>query len=195
MDGIKRLRTNGALTYDGFTTVVMHLLESAWGQGWGIFTEEAPQLSDGKDVDMPRIVYGIKEVRPGVVGKNGTQELRPRLREVQELETNGHSPKLMHMHGQAMDYYISFTVYAENNRQLDIMTEAFLELMMTYGGFITQQGLRHIFFEKMVRESSDQKDKVVARTLYYRVGFERIVLNPTDKILSIQNKVLEKLGD
>lgn len=195
MDGIKRLRTKGMLTYDGFTTVLLHLLESAWGPEWGTFTEADPQLSDGKDVSFPRIIYSVKEARPGIVGNGNTREIRPRVRQVEEVEVNGQNPKLMMIYGQRFDYVIEFTVWAENNRQLDIVTEQFKELMMTYGGFITKQGLTHLVFDKMEGSSETLKDKAVSRSLFYRVGFEHISLRPTDAIERIEDEVLGKLGE
>lgn len=183
------------LTYDGFTTIVLYLLESAWGQNWGTFTEESPQLSDSNNITFPRVVYSIEEASPAVVGKDGTREIRPRIREIQEVELNGQGPSSVYVYGQRMDYYVSFTVYAENNRQLDIMTERFMELMMTYSGFICKQGLHHFFFDRMKRKTEGEKDHVVSRTLYYRVGFERITVNPTEQIRRIETQVLENLGE
>jgi len=183
----KRLQSERAIDYDGFTTLMQHLLDAAWGKGWGTFTSDAPSGTDPKNVTFPIITYSLKGLRPGLVGKD-TREIRARHRYSEKRETNGNEPAIIKVLGQVLDAEIVFELWEESNAKVEKLAKRFREFMNIYTGYFISQGLRGIVFVVMndIPENGKFRDNVQCRKFLYHVQFEEFTEVPVDAMNVIE---------
>lgn len=185
-----------AMDYDDLTRTIKYLLDAAWGEGWGNFTPDGPNLTDPHNVDYPFIVHYIENLQPGIVGKD-TREIRPRLRHfVQNDDVNGTGPPGTKIYGQVFDANVVFEVWEETNAQVSKLAKEFRNTLNMYTGFLKSKGLREIQFVAMETDMSTNKirDSYKVRKLTYFVKFEEVTEVPTDifRVMEVVDAKLEK---
>ena len=172
----ERQRYEEVMDYRKFIDTLYILLKLAWGDDWGTLVIKRPTTSDSKDVDMPKIVYSLKEKSPGQIGKN-TQELVPRQRQTVTVTNEETGEKhTLQVYGQIMDCYIEFIVYEENNQKAMVLSQKFIETMNKYKGLFQKKGMQDMYFEKEYERSANEvsKDSVASRGILYRVRLEEL---------------------
>lgn len=182
---MNRLTAKQSCDFNQFTDMVHSLLNAAWDADWGTFTQAFPNGRDPQNVKLPVITYLMKEKRPGVVGNNRTQEIKPRFR--QEVANEGSfegSPRVMNIYSQIFDHDVVFEVWEENNAKADELAQRFEDFMMIYKGYFKQHGVGEIIFDHMNNEleSPEWKDNVVVRKFRYLVRLEKHTVVPSDVI-------------
>lgn len=180
-----RQQSEASLDYDGFTTLVKFLLDSAWGSDWGIFTADMPSGNDPTDMKLPVITYSLQGLHPGLVGKTA-REIRPRHRFTEKRSTNGNEPSHIKILGQVMDATVKFEVWEESNAKVEKLSKKFRDLMNIYSGFLIGKGLRGIVFEEMTDEVERFRDSIQGRKLTYKLQFEEFTEVPSDHIRVIE---------
>lgn len=192
MDG--RLTSEGALDFDGYTTMMHKLLSLAWGSEWGTFTEESPTTTDAQHVKYPIITYGIEEMRPGAIGKN-TREIKPRQRQSILRDVDGVTQERMAILGQRLDYVVEFQLWEENKKKLTEMHKRFRDFMKTYTGYMMQQGVVQMTFVDMKRESTSLRDAGVSYRYRYLVTLEEVTVIPQDQVQRVIMDYESGLGE
>jgi hypothetical protein len=171
--------------FEEFTDMVHSLLNAAWESEWGTFTEAFPNGRDPKKVSLPIITYLIKEKRPGIVGNNRSQEIKPRFRQesVNEESLEG-GPKILNIYSQIFDHDIVFEIWEENNAKANKLAERFEDFMMVYKGYFMKNGVSQIIFDHMngSPESSSFREDIVVRKFVYLVRLEKHTIVPSDVI-------------
>lgn len=148
-----------------FTDMMHRLLKAAWGD-WGTFCEAFPNGRDPENVKLPIITYRILSKVPGIVGKNGTREVKPRFRETfQVLNVVDGNPEVVNVYSQVFDYQILFEIWEVSNTRADELSERFEDFMMTYAGYMMSQGVGQIQFEEMTGDDGrfQLRDQTVCR--------------------------------
>lgn len=187
-----RLKSSQACDLNQFTSLIHRMLRAAWGKDWGTFCEAFPNGRDPQDITLPAITYLVKTKRPGIVGKDGTREIKPRFREHFILpEGTNSSAQAVNVYAQWLDHEIAFEVWEETNTALVELAERFEDFMMTYAGYFKSQGVGEIIFDRMVTgyESKKWRDNLVCRHYTYYVRLEKHVVVPVDVIKEIIGKV------
>lgn len=192
MDG--RLTSEGALDFDGYTSMMHKLLSLAWGSEWGTFTEESPTTTDATNVKYPIITYGIEEMRPGLIGKS-TREIKPRQRHSVVKDIDGVSEERVAILGQRLDYVVEFQVWEENKKKLMDVHKRFRDFMKTYTGYMMQQGVVQITFVDMKREPSSLRDAGVSYRYRYLVTLEEVTVIPQDQVQRVIMDYESGLGE
>lgn len=184
-------QAHGSSNFDEFTDVIKRLLDAAWGEGWGTFCEAFPNGTDPNNVDLPVITYLLKEMKPGVISKDGRRELKARHRGTFRQEVNGTGPRIVEVYGRVFDCQVVFEVWAENNTKATELASRFMDFMDMYVGFIKSQGVKEVFFETYTNEteSGEWRDSIVCRSLYYHVRLERLYEVPSDVIEKVTGSV------
>lgn len=182
MDG--RLRSNGALDFDGFTTMMHRLLSLSWGDDWGYFTEEFPTTTDSENIQYPAITYTIESMQPGLIGKN-VREIKPRHRSYVKEDVNGNSDEFIEIFGQTLDYVIEFQLFEENNKKLMELHKRFRDFMKTYTGYFMKNGVKTVLFMNMKKKEQNLKDASVSRSHFYLVQLEEITEVPRAELKTI----------
>lgn len=184
---VKRLKADGNLDYDAFTTLVGQLLRAAWGDKWGTYSSESPVGGDPNNVSTPVITYSLREMVIGKVGKN-TMEMRARVREQIRQEVNGNAPAIIEVRGQLYDAQVVFECWEESNSKVEKLAKRFRDFMNIYSPYFMQQGLGHINFVLMNDKPEDTKmqDNLRCRKFVYFVKFEELTEIPTDILKTIE---------
>lgn len=164
----QRLTAKKAMTFDAFTTHLFFLTKNAWGEDWGVFTELAPTSTDAKEAKFPQIVYHLKEMRPGLVGKE-TREIKPRFRETKQVDG-----QQVIVRSQIMDCVVGFYIYGTSNADTEKIAMNFMDLLATFKPYLMENGLKEMFFQTLsvVPESSLTKERTSTRYLEYLVRLE-----------------------
>lgn len=189
------LHSSGSMDYEEMMKTIKYLLDAAWGKNWGTFTANGPNTTDPKNVDYPVIVYGLKQLRPGVIGKTA-REIKPRYRYFGINEdTNGSLPPATSVYGQVFDAEVEFEIWEETNERAEKLAKNFRQTMATYSGYLKEKGLKAIYFEQMDTETKySVPDIHKVRKLTYSVKFEEITEVPTDifKIIEVVEQRLQE---
>ena len=170
-----RLKSEGSLDLDGFMDVLYVLMKAAWGPEWGVFSMNKPQLTDGRNVVMPQIVYTIPSIKPGMQGSH--QELKPRLRERKmEVSPLTGESGWVEIYGRTLDCRINFIVYGQNNREANLFSKRFRQLIDAFKGYLLEKGVQNIWFieedDRNLEENSDEQ--VSSRMVAYLVRIEEL---------------------
>ena len=181
-----RLKSEGSLDLDGFMDVLYVLMKAAWGPEWGVFSMNKPQLTDGRNVVMPQIVYTIPSIKPGMQGSH--QELKPRLRERKmEVSPLTGESGWVEIYGRTLDCRINFIVYGQNNREANLFSKRFRQLIDTFKGYLLEKGVQNIWFieedDRNLEENSDEQ--VSSRMVAYLVRIEELTRKELSFIKSI----------
>lgn len=188
------LRAERSCDFDGFTDVIMHLLNAAWGEDWGTFCEAFPNGSDPSNVQLPVITYMLKEMSPGVINKDGVREIKPRLRGTFKQEENDDSPRVIDVYGRMLDCDVVFEIWEENNSKATKLANQFMDFLDMYTGYIKSQGVKEVIFQKYTNEmeSGEWRDNIACRSLYYYVRLEHLNEVPTDVLEKVTGLVSAK---
>lgn len=175
------LKSEKKMSFDDFTDHIYVLLNSAWGDEWGVFTETSPTSTDSKNSVFPQIVYELKSMVPGRIGKN-TREIKPRFRE--EITIDGQKTRFL---GQIMDCKVGFYIYGTSNEETELLTNRFMELLDTFKGYLGEQGLKELIFENRTKllDTSNTKETTSTRYLEYFLRLENITQQNVDSIKTI----------
>ena len=181
-----RLKSEGSLDLDGFMDVLYALMKAAWGPEWGVFSMNKPQLTDGRNVVMPQIVYTIPSIKPGMQGSH--QELKPRLRERKmEVSPLTGESGWVEIYGRTLDCRINFIVYGQNNREANLFSKRFRQLIDAFKGYLLEKGVQNIWFieedDRNLEENSDEQ--VSSRMVAYLVRIEELTRKELSFIKSI----------
>ena len=181
-----RLKSEGSLDLDGFMDVLYVLMKAAWGPDWGVFSMNKPQLTDGRNVVMPQIVYTIPSIKPGIQGSH--QELKPRLRERKmEVSPLTGESGWVEIYGRTLDCRINFIVYGQNNREANLFSKRFRQLIDAFKGYLLEKGVQNIWFieedDRNLEENSDEQ--VSSRMVAYLVRIEELTRKELSFIKSI----------
>ncbi len=181
-----RLKSEGSLDLDGFMDVLYVLMKAAWGPDWGVFSMNKPQLTDGRNVVMPQIVYTIPSIKPGMQGSH--QELKPRLRERKmEVSPLTGESGWVEIYGRTLDCRINFIVYGQNNREANLFSKRFRQLIDAFKGYLLEKGVQNIWFieedDRNLEENSDEQ--VSSRMVAYLVRIEELTRKELSFIKSI----------
>ena len=181
-----RLKSEGSLDLDGFMDVLYVLMKAAWGPDWGVFSMNKPQLTDGRNVVMPQIVYTIPSIKPGMQGSH--QELKPRLRERKmEVSPLTGESGWVEIYGRTLDCRINFIVYGQNNREANLFSKRFRQLIDAFKGYLLEKGVQNIWFieedDRNLEENSDEQ--VSSRMVAYLVRIEELTRKELGSIKSI----------
>jgi hypothetical protein len=184
-------QAHGSCNFDEFTDIVKRLLDAAWGEGWGTFCEAFPNGRDPNNVDLPTITYLMKEMKPGVISKSGTREIKPRHRGTFRKEADEVGPRLVEVFGRVFDCDVVFEIWAENNTKATELATKFMDFMDMYTGYVKSQGVKEVIFEKLTNEteSGEWRDSLVCRSLYYFVRLEHLNEVPSDVIEKVTGSV------
>lgn len=176
------LQAEKPCNFEEFTDIIARLLNAAWGEGWGIFTEVFPNGTDSTNIDVPVITYTLKEMQPGIISKNETREIKPRHRHTFYPEVPGEP--VTEVYGQVLDYEVLFEVWEENNTKASKLAERFRELLFMYTGFMKSQGVKELFFRRYSNETEggEHRDNIVGRCLYYDLRLEHLISVDTEVI-------------
>jgi hypothetical protein len=179
-----RLQAQNSANFDQFTDIVMRLLNAAWGEGWGTFCEAFPNGTEPNSVKLPVITYMLKEMVPGVIGNQGTREIKPRHRGSFKQEADGIGPQHIDVYGRVFDCEVVFEIWEENNTKATELATRFMDFMDMYTGYIKSQGVKEVIFRRYSNEmeSGEWKDSISCRSLYYYVRLEHLNEVPSDVI-------------
>lgn len=184
-----RLMSEGeALDYEGFTDLLFHLFSNAWGDEWGEFTEEYPTTTNSTDIRYPIITYAIEEMQPAMIGKN-VREIKPRIRNYENVIVNGKSEDVIKVLAQRFDYIIEFRIWEENNKKLNELSRRFQDFMTTYTGYIMKKGTPVLLFKNMERKDTASGDVAVSQSHYYLVRLERVTRVPESTLKRLTQEV------
>lgn len=183
------LQAQQSMDYEEFAKTLKYLLDAAWGDKWGSFSEEGPNQTDPKNVSYPIIVHSLEEFGPGLVGKN-TREIKPRIRFIDAHGTNGNNPPSTAIYGQVMQGVLVFEVFEETNAKANALAKRLRSTIAVYTGYLKELGLKDLIFQSQKVGPSVIRDNCVSRELRYLISFEELSEVPFDIFRVIE--VIEK---
>ena len=190
-----RLTSDESMDTVKFTDLIYVLLKNAWGEDWGVFTDSKPTTTDTKDIKFPQIVYEMKLMTPGLVGKS-TREIKPRYRSTLLLEDEGNNEESIQVKGQVVDCLYAFYVYGTTNKEAESIAIEFANLMSTYTGFLKRKGLRQIILSgiEKLQDTSNSKETYSTYLIQYKIQLEILTEErlPLLKAVSLDTEVMYK---
>lgn len=185
------MQADNSCNFDQFTDIVLRLLNAAWGEKWGTFCEAFPNGREPNNVKLPAITYTLKQMQPGIIGKQGTREIKPRHRGTFRQDVNGVGPRVVEVFGRVFDCEVIFEVWEENNTKATNLATKFMDFMDMYTGYIKSQGVKEIIFQNYSNdmESGQWRDNIVCRSLKYYVRLEHLSEMPSDVIEKVTGSV------
>ena len=166
------------------------LLDAAWGEGWGVFSDDEPLGADPNDIKLPTIVYDTPEYKPN-------EQLSPLgARRFMYRKQDASDPKeIIEFHKQWFDYTVRFEIYAATNRECRLWANKLEDLIFTYTPFFNEMGVKSIQFKKggidIVSPKTGQD--TVHRSLRYFIQIERTYIVRTKKIEEVKQDVKLRL--
>ncbi len=182
------LQAKESCNFIEFTDMIHRLLKAAWGNDWGTFCEAFPNGKDPENVEMPIITYRIISKVPGLIGKDGAREIKPRHRQDFDLtDVVDGGPEKISIYSQVFDYRVMFDIWHENNTKADLLAERFEDFMTIYTGYMMSQGVGQIFFIQMTGDDGRIMlgDQSTSRHYTYQVRLEKHIAVPTAVIKAV----------
>ena len=183
------LQAKQTMDYEEFSKTLKYLLDAAWGDKWGFFSEEGPNQTDPKIITYPFITHSLEEFEPGYVGKS-TKEIKPRIRFLDNHGTNGNNPPITAIYGQVMQGVLVFRVFEENNAKVNALAKRLRSTLAIYTGYLKELGLKELIFQSQKVGPSVIRDNCESRELRYLISFEELNEVPFDILRVIE--VVEK---
>lgn len=187
------LQATQTMDYEGFAKTLKYLLDAAWGDKWGSFSEEGPSQTDPKNVEYPIITHSLESFEPGYVGKS-TREIKPRIRYVDSHGTNGNNPPATAIYGQVMQGILVFEVFEETNAKANALAKRLRSTIAIYTGYLKELGLKELIFQSQRMGPSVIRDNCVSRELRYLISFEELSEVPFDifRVIEVVEKNLHR---
>lgn len=187
------LQAKQSMDYEEFAKTLKYLLDAAWGEEWGSFSEEGPSLTDPKNVSYPIITHTLEGFEPGYIGKS-TKEIKPRVRFIDTHGTNGNSPPATAIYGQVMQGVLVFEVFEETNAKANALAKRLRSTIAIYTGYLKELGLKELIFQSQKAGPSVIRDNCVSRELRYFISFEELSEVPFDifRVIEVVEKNLHR---
>lgn len=193
-------RAEGSMGYDEAMEHIKYLLDASWGDGWGSFSPDTPNVTDPKNIDYPIIVHYLEIMEPGLIGED-RREIKPRIRHTRAVDDpNGTHPEGVRVYGQVFDARIVFDVWGETNSEASQYAKYFREIITMYTGFLKSKGLKEISFASISKSMGDTgiQDSHQIYHVSYNVRFEELITEPVSYLKTIEvveKKLKEQLKD
>jgi len=166
-------------------------------------------------VPSPHITWGVVRQEPGTTGGSpfqGTQEMKPRLREMvaiynpdikkyidpsisaDMIEQYGRLMHHVNIYGQAFDSYVQYNLWARSSWEVEELLEWFKDYMLRYTGMFREAGIVEMWFNRRVRDDTlmQIKNKYHIRSLLYYFRTEEINIKTIKPIRRIDVNVRVK---
>lgn len=183
-----RLQANGTCDFEGFTDIIFRLLNAAWGPDWGMFVEAYPNNTDPQNIKTPVISYKLVQMLPGQIGKDGTREIKPRLREI--VVPPEDPSTAINIYGRIFDAVVEFEIWEESNSKASKTATKFIDFMDMYTGYIKQRGIKELIFQRFSNDTTDTlNENIVSRKIEYFVRFEHLNEIRSDVITKVTGVV------
>lgn len=186
-----RLTSNGNIDdIDKLGEALRKLLNAAWGSNWGVLSPEESG-DNPEEITMPQINYyiNLREIA------NGTSP-KPTLMDTVAEEVDGvKTGDSYRIYRQSFDCIVEFCFLCQTSKDCRELMNNFEELIITYSGYLKEQGVGEIFFLKEVppRYSLNFKEKLPMKCCYYYVRLERNRQIKVSKINEIEMKLKNKI--
>lgn len=186
-----RLTANGNVDdVDKLGEILRRLLNAAWGSNWGVISPEANNGDNPEEIIMPQINYyiNLREVA------NGTSP-KPTLMDTVAEEVDGvKTGDSYRIYRQSFDCIVEFNFLCQTSKDCRKLMNDFEELIITYSGYLKEQGIGEIFFLKEVppKYSLTFNEKIPMKCCYYYVRLERNRQVKVSKINEIEMKLKNK---
>jgi hypothetical protein len=141
-----------------------------------------------ENVKTPIITYKLEEMRPGVISKDGTREIKPRHRET--IFPSSDPSTAIEVYGRVLDATVVFEIWEENNAKASKFATKFIDFLDMYTGYIKQQGVKEIIFQRFSNDTTTSlNENIVTRKLEYFVRFEHLNEIHSDIISKVTGQV------
>lgn len=173
-------------TLDNLVDTIRRLLDSAWGPGWGVFTDEVTSFNDPESLKLPYIVFHLLSRMPN-------KELTPLKKKFFNTFVDPLYPSHnIEVWRKWYDCKVAFYCYARTNREARYWANKLEAFIDTYVGYFKEAGLSEMIFlgEEEMERTSASSGLLAVRSLLYSVRVEeiRIVRGKLLEDLSIQVK-------
>lgn len=179
----ERLQADGCCSFDDFTTLMKSLVTNTMKNTR--FVEAFPRGNDPENIKPPIITYKVISRIP-----SEKRELKPRYREAPFEDPNNQNQTISVL-GQQFDYTVEFIIWGESNDQANKIAKDFEEMLATYAGDIKKTGVQELLFLSQGEDNSSTqwRDKLANRPLYYLVRLERLFIHTSQKLRLITARV------
>lgn len=178
-------QAESGISIPSFTTMVHDMLDRAWGQDWGRFLPAFPNGTNPQSATLPIITYSY-EKEPGIIGHNGTRDVRPSIRDRFTVEENGET-RQFDVYAQVFDVQYTLDVWHTSSHELDELIRDLERFFLTYQGFFRESGVRLMRFQSLgsTPQTEPWRDDVIGRSLTYFMQFEdqhAIPVEPLERV-------------
>lgn len=121
--------------------------------------------------EHPCITYRIKSRKP-------LNEYKPIVREDIVEHDEHNEQRLGTVRGIGFKCLVQFNVFASENKVANQVMERFEELMISYAGYLCEQGVRQVYFKEQITDTdyNNFRDSLSIRNLIYYVEIEKLMV-------------------
>lgn len=180
-----RLIANSNKGITEFFSMLKVIIEAAWGDNWGVFTDSEPTGTDPADVQLPIISYSTIKRIPC----KSIPNLKPRAMHI--IKDPDNSTDNLIVYRQWFDYTVRFGIWTATNNECVTLMDQLEELILGFVGYFKEQGVSEILFvlEEEGKVLEQERQKISHRSLVYDIRIERITLLRSSKMQQILETV------
>jgi hypothetical protein len=124
---IERFQADKPCSYPEFIDLIEFLIKQIFSNS---LTFQRDIYSDPKSIPAPCVTYSLIAKIPGKLGK-GTKEIKPRFRHAYKKGN-----QIINVYGQRFDIIVQFDIWAQTDREADMLELRFENMMTQYTGFL-----------------------------------------------------------
>lgn len=164
-----RFTASSTADLEKLTDLIHKLLNIAWGENWGVFSEESPTDNAAEQHRLPHITYSL-------VSRKKAANMGVKHQTFAAFPDPDHEGETITPQRTWFDCKLEFCIYANTNKESRIWAQRFEEFMETYKGYFKQEGVSEILFEEELipMMNTSYRQDLPRRTIMYFVRIERI---------------------
>lgn len=178
----KMLRADGSASLADFIEMVGLITEHAMDDLKVIFLPE----ENKKNFTDPDVAFNNPVITYKVVHRKPKNELKPMPRETVTEKCDGQD-RIGTVYGIRYDCKVQFNIFASEYKLANKVMDKFEELMISYAGYIKQNGVVDMFFTNQYTDSEYNtfRETMSVRNLEYYVEIEKLVVIFNEKVKDI----------
>lgn len=173
------------ITLDGFSNALHKLLNAAWGESWGTYSEEEPTGNTPDELPAPHITFALEQ---RVVADEFKAFRSKTLGTFPDPDNPGFGleKKLRIFHCE-----VSWRCWHKTNRQARLMSKKLEWFLEHYVGYFKEHGLMQLKFSEEAKPKVDDsfRQKIPSTTLVYEVWLQEIEVIRHKLLYDLQIKI------
>jgi len=173
---------NDCATLDGFSNALHKILNAAWGNNWGIYSEEEPTGNDPETQPAPHITFELRE-------RKRAEQFKSFRSHVMHVMDDPDNPGFhLTIKQRIFKCNVAWKCYHKTNRASRVMAGKLEYFLENYVGYFKEHGLLQLEFEKEEKPKIEKssRQKLCETTLIYNAYVVETMVERTRTLHELQ---------